>query len=354
MSAGVEPTAVDAKPKTVKCVVWDLDHTVWDGILLEDGEVPLRAGVPEIIRELDARGILQSVASRNDRDAAMARLEALGIAEYFLHPRIDWNAKGQNVAAIAKALNIGLDTFLFVDDQPFEREEVQYACPEVRTLDAADLSGMLERPELNPEFITDDSRRRRLLYAADIQRQTAEETFAGPAEAFLRSLDMRFTIGPCSEEDLQRAEELTVRTNQLNTTGYTYDYAELDAFRRSPDHLLLVAGLDDRYGAYGKIGLALVEKGAGAWSLKLLLMSCRVMSRGVGTILLGHVMREARAAGAGLRAEFRSNGRNRQMLVTYRFGGFREIARDGDLLVFEHDLETLQPFPDYVQVDVRR
>jgi FkbH-like protein len=160
--------------------------------------VPLRPGVVEILRTLDERGILQSIASRNDHDAAMARLETLGVAEYFLHPRINWSAKGQNVAEIAKALNIGLDTFLFVDDQPFEREEVTFACPEVRTLDSADLSGMLDRPELNPEFITDDSRRRRLMYAADIRRNAAEETFDGPSEAFLRSLDMRFTIGPCS------------------------------------------------------------------------------------------------------------------------------------------------------------
>jgi HAD superfamily phosphatase (TIGR01681 family) len=96
------------KPKGVKCVVWDLDHTVWDGILLEDERVELRPGVLDIIRTLDERGILQSVASKNDHDRAMARLEALGIAEFFLHPQINWSAKGQNVEAIAKALKIGI------------------------------------------------------------------------------------------------------------------------------------------------------------------------------------------------------------------------------------------------------
>lgn len=353
--AEASPDAAPRPPKAVKCVVWDLDHTVWDGILLEDGEVPLRPGVLDIIRELDARGILQSVASRNDADAALARLRALGIDEYFLYPQVNWNAKGQNVAQIAKSLNINLDTFLFIDDQPFEREEVQHACPAVRVLDAAELEGLLDRPELNPEFITDDSRNRRRLYMADIQRNQAEAEFAGPSEDFLRSLDMRFTLGPCDEADLQRAEELTQRTNQLNTTGYTYDYAELNAFRTSPDHVLLVAGLEDRYGTYGKIGLALVEKtSAPVWTLKLLLMSCRVMSRGVGTIMMSHVMGLTKEAGAILRAEFKPNGRNRMMEVTYRFGGFREVARDGDLIIYEHGLETIQPFPDYVRVDVTR
>ena len=355
-AAGANPsTASPAKAKAVKCVVWDLDHTVWDGILLEDGEVPLRAGVLDTIRALDERGILQSVASRNDHDAAMARLRALGIEEYFLYPQINWSAKGQNVAAIAKHLNIGLDTFLFVDDQPFEREEVRHACPDVRVLDAAELHGLLDLPETNPEFITDDSRNRRRLYMADIQRNQAEAHYAGPSEDFLRSLEMRFTLAPCSEADLQRAEELTQRTNQLNTTGYTYDYAELNDFRASPDHLLLVAGLEDRFGTYGKIGLALVEKTtAEFWTLKLLLMSCRVMSRGVGTIMMSHVMQEAKDAGVRLRAEFKPNGRNRMMEVTYRFGGFREVERRGELVIFEHDLRAVQPFPDYVRVDVAR
>lgn len=352
-AANADAALKPAKP--VKCVVWDLDHTVWDGILLEDGEVPLRAGVLHAIQTLDERGILQSIASRNDEEAATARLRALGIDEYFLYPQINWNAKGQNVAQIARSLNIGLDTFLFIDDQPFEREEVQHACPEVRVLDATALDGMLDRPELIPEFITDDSRIRRRLYMADIQRNQAEESFAGPSEEFLRSLEMRFTLAPCSEADLQRAEELTQRTNQLNTTGYTYDYAELNAFRASPRHLLLVAGLEDRFGTYGKIGLALVEKTSPElWTLKLLLMSCRVMSRGVGTIMMSHVMTETKNAGARLRAEFKPNGRNRMMEVTYRFGGFREVERHGDLIVYEHDLAVIQPFPDYVRVDVAR
>jgi FkbH-like protein len=344
------------KAKGVKCVVWDLDHTVWNGILLEDERVELRPGVLELIRALDERGILQSVASRNDRERAMARLEALGIADYFLHPQIDWAAKGQNVERIAQKLNIGLDTFLFIDDQPFEREEVAFACPAVRTLDALELvEGFLDRPELVPEFITDDSRRRRHMYRADLERQQAEESFAGPSEDFLRTLDMRFTLAPCGEEDLQRAEELTQRTNQLNTTGYTYDYDELNAFRGSDGHVLLVAGLEDRYGTYGKIGLALMEKTAPEyWTVKLLLMSCRVMSRGVGTIMMSHLMRLAKDAGVRLRAEFLPNGRNRMMEVTYRFGGFREAERRGEMILFEHDLSSIAPFPEYVHVAVTR
>lgn len=118
------------------------------------------------------------------------------------------------------------------------------------------------------------------MYRADQVRAGVEREYSGPKEDFLATLDMRFTIARATGEDLRRAAELTVRTSQLNTTGYTYSYEELDAFRESPGHELLVARLADRYGPYGTIGLVLVERGRDAWRIKLLLMSCRVMSRG--------------------------------------------------------------------------
>ncbi|HEX2091038.1 MAG TPA: HAD-IIIC family phosphatase [Longimicrobiaceae bacterium] len=340
------------KRKKIKVVVWDLDNTLWDGVLLEDAAVTLKPAVPEIIRTLDERGILQSVASKNDHDAAMAKLRELGLDEYFLYPQINWNSKASSVEEIRRSINIGIDAVAFVDDQPFEREEVAHTHPEVLCIDTADLERLLDMPEMNPEFITEDSRLRRRMYMADIQRNEAEKEFVGPTDEFLATLGMRFVIGPCTEDDLQRAEELTVRTNQLNTTGYTYSYDELNQLRQSPDHLLLVAFLDDKYGTYGKIGLALVEKSPEAWTLKLLLMSCRVMSRGVGTIMMNYIMGLAKEAGVRFRAEFRHNGRNRMMYVTYKFGGFREVEERDGLIILEHDLEGIQPFPEYVDVRV--
>lgn len=337
---------------TVKCVVWDLDNTVWDGVLLEDGDVTLRPEVVEVLRTLDERGILHSVASRNDHDAAMAKLEEFGIAEYFLYPQINWGNKSQSVKAVAEAINIGVDTLAFVDDQPFERDEVSFAHTDVLCVDALDAAGIPDLPRMRPRFVTADSRERRHLYRADAERKRAEDDHHGTDEEFLASLDMRFTIAPAQERDLQRAEELTVRTNQLNATGYTYSYEELDAFRRSPDHDLLVAGLEDRYGAYGKIGLSLVERGSDVWTVKLLLMSCRVMSRGVGSVLLGHLIRSAHEAGVALRAEFVPTNRNRTMYVTYKFSGFREVEQSGGVSVLEHDGARLPEFPPYMDVTV--
>jgi FkbH-like protein len=340
------------KPGAVKCLIWDLDNTVWDGILLEDPEVRLRPGVAEALAALDARGILHSIASRNEHEPAMAKLKELGLDEYFLYPKINWGTKSDSVAAIARDLNLGIDALAFIDDQPFEREEVRFTHPPVLCVDALDLAELLDRPELNPRFITEDSKMRRLMYQADFARNQAEESFAGASEEFLATLGMVFTIAPCREEDLKRAEELTVRTHQLNTTGYTYSYEELDAFRQSDQHLLLVCSLNDKYGTYGKIGLALIEKGPEVWTLKLFLMSCRVMSKGVGTILINHILSLAKAAGARLMAEFVSNDRNRAMLVTYKFAGFREVERRGEVAVLENDLTRIQPPPPYVDLRI--
>ena len=341
--------------KVVKCVVWDLDNTVWDGVLLEDPRVTLRRPVVEAIKALDERGVLHSIASRNDHDAAMAKLAELGIAEYFLYPQINWGTKSASIEAIARSLNVGLEAIAFVDDQPFERDEVRFSMPVTCCIDAAHVDRMLDMAEMNPRFVTEDSRRRRKMYLADIERKAVEEAHAasqGTPEAFLASLDMRFVIARAKEEDLRRAEELTLRTNQLNTTGDTYSYDELNRFRRSPDHDLLIASLDDKYGTYGKIGLALIERGAEVWTVKLLLMSCRVMSRGVGTVLLNHLLRRAKAAGVRLRAEFVSTARNRMMYVTYKFAGFREVEKNGGRSLMENDLSQIQDFPPYMQIDV--
>jgi FkbH-like protein len=338
--------------KVIKCVVWDLDNTLWNGVLLEDDQVTLREDVFSIIKTLDSRGILQSVASKNEYEKAIAKLQTFGLNEYFIYPQINWNSKAASIQEIATLLNIGIDAIAFIDDQPFELEEVNFSLPKVLCIDAVDLADLLNKSEMNPRFITEDSKTRRLMYLNDIKRQNAEKEFVGAQEEFLATLNMTFTISSAEEEDLQRAEELTLRTNQLNTTGYTYSYEELAHFRQSEKHKLLIASLDDKYGSYGKIGLALVECQDSVWTIKLLLMSCRVMSRGVGTIMLNYIMSLAKNDNVRLCAEFISNKRNRMMYIAYKFAGFKETEKKGDLVIFENDLTRIQAFPEYMKVEI--
>ena len=338
--------------RQVKCLVWDLDDTLWEGVLAEGDDVRLLPGVVEVIDALDRRGILQSIASRNEYDHVMTKLDALKLREFFLYPQIGWGSKVGAIETIAGAINIGLDAMALIDDQVFEREEVRYSLPQVLCIDARDLDKLLDMPAMNPTFITKDSKRRRWMCQSDLERRKAEDEFVGPNEEFLATLGMRFSIFPAREDDLKRAEELTVRTNQLNATGRRYSYEELDRARVSQRHILLISSLEDRFGTYGRIGLALVECADDAWTLMLLLMSCRVMSRGVGTIMLHQIMRMARERGVRLLADFVPTDRNRMMFITYKFAGFREVDKIGDLVVLEHDLEGIPPFPDSVKVEV--
>jgi FkbH-like protein len=338
--------------KLIKCVVWDLDNTLWNGVLLEGDTVSLRPGVLELIAGLDERGILQSIASKNDHGLAMAKLKEFGIDEYFLYGQINWNSKASSIKTISESINIALDSVAFIDDQTFEREEVSYTHSEVLCIDAADIDRLLDLPQMNPRFITDDSRSRRKMYVSDLARKQAEGTFVGTQTDFLASLEMRITISPAGREDLKRAEELTIRTNQLNTTGYTYSFEELAEFIDSEHYELLICELEDKYGAYGKIGLALTELKREQHILKLLLMSCRVMSRGVGAILINYIMGRAKSAGVGLVAEYIANERNRMMYVTLKFAGFREIMRSGKAVLLESDLSRLQEFPAYIDINV--
>lgn len=340
------------EPTPVKCVVWDLDNTVWRGVLAEGDALEPHAEIAGVLAELDRRGILLSVASRNDHAPAWAQLERFGLADYFLHPQIHWGDKSASIARIAEELNLGLDAFAFVDDQPYERAEVAHHHPAVRCYDSAELAGLPARPEFHPRFVTDESGRRRELYRLDSVRRRAEEQQASGAEEFNRSLGMVFRIERATEADLQRIEELTVRTNQLNATGRSYTYEQLRACLNSPTQVLLVAELTDKFGSYGKIGVALVERGSAAWTIQLLLMSCRVMSRGVGTLLLHYLINEALRSGRQVQADFVDTGRNRQMRLTYGFAGLRKAAAlptVGDRWVYPSS--EPKPYPDYVTLE---
>ncbi|OLF10156.1 hypothetical protein BLA60_17060 [Actinophytocola xinjiangensis] len=337
--------------KMAKCVVWDLDDTLWRGTLSAGDDVVPRDGIVDLVRTLDSRGILQSVASKNNHDDALRRLTELGLAEYFLYPQVNWNSKSSSVTEIQKRLNIGFDTIMFVDDQPFERDEVSFVHPDVETVDAADHLTLATLPRLSPAVVTEDAARRREMYLQDQARGDAELGYQGPQEEFLRGLDMVFTIARAADGDLPRLEELTERTNQLNSTGIQYSYDHLERLSRDPGHDLWVCELTDRYGSYGKIGMALVEKHADRWVINLLLMSCRTVSKGVGTVLLSFLLRRAADEGTRLFARFRRTDRNRQMLLTYQLANFRVVEQDGSDYLYENDLSVRPEFPDYIQVD---
>jgi methoxymalonate biosynthesis protein len=306
----------------VKCLVWDLDNTLWQGTLLEDPEVRLSREVRDVIVELDSRGILQAIASKNDYDLAWRRLEELGVAEYFVHPQINWGRKSDSVCEIADQLKFTLDTTAFIDDMPSERAEVTFRAPDVRCYTAEQAVSLADLPEFSPEAVTVDARRRRQMYQASFRRDAERGSFTGPDEEFLRSLDLVMTIERASEENLSRVEELTLRTSQMNATGVHYPDAVLRGLLGDRGHEVLTVTLTDRFGPHGAVGVLLLEYHPTLWRLKLLATSCRVVSFGAGAVILNWLIDQAARAGVHLVADFRPTDRNRMMDIAYRFAGF--------------------------------
>ena len=334
----------------IKCVIWDLDNTLWEGTLTEGGGGELRPGAKEAVLELDRRGIVQSISSKNDHAAAFKQLTVFGLEDYFLCPQISWNPKSAGVQTILTTLNIKPEATAFVDDSAFERDEVGHVLPKLHRYDGADLEELLKRPEFQVPFITEDCANRRNMYRADLARQSAESTFEGNADDFLATLHMKLDITPVTEHDLQRVEELTVRTHQLNSTGYTYSYDELLALSKDPRYIFRICSLRDDYGDSGKVGLLLLENGEDALRLKLLIVSCRVMSRGIGSALLCYATQLAAQLKKKLLAEYLETEYNRIMFITYKLAGFEEVEEKGDQLLMQFAQEEPLPFAEYLDV----
>ncbi|MFH8617133.1 HAD-IIIC family phosphatase [Streptomyces sp. NPDC017979] len=322
----------------VKCVVWDLDDTLWDGIALESPDDTLPTPRPEVLALIDglaARGVLSSVASRSG-PSVLERLRADGeLSGRFFAPQVAWHDKSESLRRIAGELGIGLASLVLVDDSPYERAEVRAALPEVLALAPEEAPGLLALPALDPAGLTDESRGRVARYRDEARRKEAEETFAGSREDFLRWCGMRVRLRTAHHADVPRIVELAARTHRLNSSGIELDAAAVRSMVDSPDWSLPVVELTDRFGTYGMVGTAVValpdpELGAGgAWDVRLLTLSCRVAGRGVSAAFLRWLLELAGAAGAPtVRTPVRIGADNMELRLLLRQFGFR-AEQDG-------------------------
>jgi len=332
------PPTTAAGVKPIKCVIWDLDNTLWDGTLIEDGlsGIRLREPVVDVIKEIDRRGILQSVASKNNQEDVFNALRHFGIEEYFLYPQINWEPKSQSVARIAKSLNIGLDSILFIDDQAFEREEIHSTLSTVVALDAAEF---FELPDMEgcQLSVTEESRRRRQMYREQEQREEALKTNQVDYFEFLRSCRMEVNIGSLNETNFERVFELAQRTNQMNFSGNRYQKEELKQMVEKPGIRTLVISCRDRFGDYGIVGFALVDLETQV--LLDLMFSCRVQGKRVEHTVLSYLLHEyAVEKGADFYANYRRSSKNANSGIVFQEVGFEPVReQDGvSLLIFRH------------------
>ncbi len=345
----IAPTQSLAEAPLAKVLVWDLDETLWTGTLAEDGPdgVSPRPEAVAAIQALDARGVLQSIASKNDAAEGLAALRSHGLIDYFLHPEINWGPKSQSIGRIAQRLDLGLDSFVFIDDQPFERAEVAAGQPKVRTLAHTEVAGLLEHPWFDHPA-TPEAAQRRSLYQAEAERAVAMEGQGGDYLGFLRASDLVLDVRPLNRADVVRVHELSQRTNQLNFTGAKFALAEVERMAEPEAGCArLTLRCADRYGDYGLIGFADLDLGAG--ELTAFFMSCRVQRKRVEHAVFAHLAALLRAAGRErFKARFQATERNAAAVRLLEELGFaREGESGGD--GWSRDLEQ-----DFADSDVVR
>lgn len=342
----------DSPLRLIKCVVWDLDNTLWPGIAAESQSDETPEPDPAMLRiisELEKRGIVSSVASRNDPSVGSRLLAHTALAGRFVAPQVGWGPKSQAVKSAAERLNIGLDAIAFMDDSPFERAEVGYMLPQVMVISPEEIEAMLDMPAFQPGRVTREGERRAEMYRQEEERRAAEADFGGSRADFLQWCDMRLQIASATLHDLDRIVELTERTHQLNSTGQQYTLEELRERIEDERWLAPVARLSDRFGDYGLVGAALVDTAVpwplDVWLAELVMLSCRVEGRGIPAALLIWIMREARDEGMrSLRAVYRVNEQNLPVRLLFRQMGFQTVE-GGELIVAARVLS--QPLPDY-------
>jgi FkbH-like protein len=344
-----QPKKVAAKK--IKCVVWDLDNTLWDGVLIEGtaGAVPkLKEGIRSTLEELDRRGIVLSVASKNSEEDARKALEALGIWDLFLAPQIHWQPKSGSIAQVAQKLNLGLDSFAFVDDQPFERDEVAAALPTVTLIPVEEFSSMLKRPEFSGDN-NQDGGSRRLMYQTEMQRQDAMVTSALGYDAFLATCGIRVKIERPGDELVPRIQDIVQRTNQLNIATQRYDLEETRALIHSPDCRCYIVSCADNYGDYGYVGfitLAFQDEGI---VVRDCMFSCRIQGKRIDEAVLAHIINQHISDGAKVvRARFiptKKNAPAGEMLA--RLGFAAQPGKDSMLAITPVALRQTVP---YVQI----
>ena len=288
------PVISETPAEKVKCVVWDLDNTLWKGTLIETeniDELSVEPTVAETIKKLDERGIVQSVASKNDYDNAYPVLEKLGLAEYFLYPQIHWNAKSGSLKIIAESLNIGVDSFAFVDDTAFEREEVRSALPQVRVYDVTEIADLLSKPEFDVP-ITEESRNRRYMYRAEEKRNELRRLSQSDSVDFLRKCNLSLNVfEPIEEPEILRCFELVVRTNQLNMSGKKYTREEFDSVLAREHHKNFAFSCKDDFGEYGIVGYGQYRVENDMLVFTEFAMSCRTAGKYVESALFTGLLR---------------------------------------------------------------
>ncbi|MFE2322338.1 HAD-IIIC family phosphatase [Streptomyces sp. NPDC059385] len=354
---------------TRKCLVLDLDHTLWDGVLAEDGPAGVGAAgtdrgrafgdLQRTVAQLASQGVLLAVCSKNDRTDVLAALsghpDMVLRAEDFVLISADWSPKDGRLRAIAGELGIAPEALVFVDDSPAECGLIRQELPGVAVVrfddePALHVERLLRDGWFDCPSVTGDDRSRSRRYQAEYRRRETRERSA-TAQDYLRDLDIRLEFGPPRGRELARVSQLTQRTNRFNLAGTRLTEAEAAVSAADPGRLLLVARSADRFGDNGLVGAVLARRTGDLLDLENIWMSCRVLARGIEQACLAALLADAAQRGCvAVTARYRPIRANAPAEGFYPAAGFTEVSRNGDGIILRHDLSDLPALPEHIRM----
>ena len=355
---------------TRKCIVLDLDNTLWGGVIGEDGLSGIRLSnatpgseyveFQEYLRALIGRGVVLAVASKNNEADALEVFrnhDAMVLREQdFVATRINWLPKPENVRSIAEELGIGLDAIVFVDDNPDERALMRQTLPQVLTVemprDASLYRQTLEAlPELHILRVTDEDRQRTEMYRARREREAARST-AISLDDFLFSLGIKVTIAQANAATTGRVHQLFQRTNQFNLTTRRYDAPIVESRRYDPAWRIYTLRARDRFSDHELVGTAMVSAAGANWHIENFVLSCRVIGYGIESAMLAAITADARSAGAAtLTGEFIASAKNAPARDFFERHGFSSGAEAGDEQLWSLALTQEVPAPAWITIE---
>jgi len=344
LGSNVGDVIVREKQPTPKCIVLDADNTLWGGVIGEDGigGIEISSAFPgiayqefqRVLKGLRNRGVLLAVASKNNHDDVIEVFKshddmALKVDDIAVW-RVNWGPKSQSIREIAAELNIGEDSLVFIDDSDYELAEVRASLPHVTCLqvpaEVAELPHLIAASGLfrNMQVSDEDLKRTEMILSEQARKDQGASL---SREEFLASLQLVVDYFEVADEHVGRVAQLTNKTNQFNLTTIRRTEADIRALMASDDHAVRAIRVSDKFGEYGLVGVAILERHDVSWDIETLLMSCRVLGRGIETAFIARLVDDIVALGGQqITARYIPTPKNVLVADLYPRHGFVTVA----------------------------
>ncbi|EYE89446.1 hypothetical protein Q428_02305 [Fervidicella metallireducens AeB] len=342
------------KSKIKKCIVLDLDNTLWGGIAGEDGLEGINLGptstgrvyldFQKYLLSLNKMGIILAINSKNNPEDALNIIRnhpyMVLKEDNFSDIEINWDDKITNMVKISKKLNIGLDSMVFIDDDKLNRDMIKKALPEVTVVELPDnpalyVSTLINLKEFNSFYLTEEDVKKSKMYEEQRKREEFKKDF-NDIDEYLKELNIEVTIDCVNKLNLARIVQLTQKTNQFNLTTKRYTQEAIEALIKNGNYLIFSAKVRDKFGDNGITGVVILEKNPGEWRIDTFLLSCRVIGRKIEKVMLAYIVEKAKSENiAKIIGEYIPTEKNTLVKDFYKDNGFLFIGEKEKKQIWE-------------------